>query len=555
MVNLLRCALANSLWFLSTLPEAGRYRRALVCCEAAQHDVLQEIVSKNADTEFGRRYGFAAIRSPGEYQAAVPLAEYGEFEPYITRIAAGEQGILTAETVLLLEPTSGSAAASKLIPYTKGLKRQFQLGLAPWIADLYRNFPSLITGQSYWSITPAARKPEQTSGGIPVGFEDDSDYLGGFKGWLVRSVQAVPLEVKLIGDMESFWYVTLLFLLRSRRLALVSVWNPTFLTILCDYLHQWWPGLADDIAAGTLTVPVPLEPSLAARLVMKNRPDAARAAEIRSAFSSNKDSARSYRALWPRLRLISCWCDAAAAGPAEELERLFPQAVIQAKGLLATEGFATLPLTGHAACLPALRSHFFEFLPQGGGEVLLLHQLQAGEIYALVITTAGGLYRYCLNDLVRVEGFHHGTPLLRFIGKADGISDHFGEKLHEEHVRRALRTAAERAALQPVFAMLALDEQNPPAYALYIETPESDDDRLRRLGELLDDLLGENCQYRYCRDLGQLSPLRVFRIETNGRESYLRHCSALGQRLGDVKPQALHRLSGWTKVFTGYMLS
>ncbi len=554
-MNLIRCAIANSLWFLSTLPEARRFHRSLVCCEAAQQSVLREILRKNADTEFGRRYGFAAIRSPGEYQAAVPLAEYADLEPYITRIAAGEQGILTAETVLLLEPTSGSSAASKLIPYTKGLKRQFQLGLAPWIADLYWNFPSLITGQSYWSITPAARKPEQTSGGIPVGFEDDSDYLGGFKGWLVRSVQAVPMEVKLIGDMESFWYVTLLFLLRSRRLALVSVWNPTFLTILCDYLHRWWSRLADDIAEGTLTAPVHLDSSLAARLVMKNRPDAARAAEIRSAFSSNADLARSHREIWPRLRLISCWCDAAAAGPAEELGRLFPQAVIQAKGLLATEGFATLPLTGHAAGLPALRSHFFEFLPQSGGEVRLLHQLQAGEIYSLVITTAGGLYRYRLNDLVRVEGFQHGTPLLRFIAKADGISDHFGEKLHEEHVRRALRTVIERAALQPVFAMLAFDEQSPPAYALYIEVPEPADERLQRLGEMLDDLLGENCQYRYCRDLGQLSPLRVFRIEKNGRESYLRRCNALGQKLGDVKPQTLHRLPGWTEVFSGHMLS
>lgn len=554
-MNLIRCALANSLWFLSTLPEARRFHRALVCCEAAQHDVLREILLKNAASEFGRRYGFAAIRSSGEYQAAVPLAEYGDFETYISRIAAGEQGVLTAETVLLLEPTSGSSAASKLIPYTKGLKRQFQLGLAPWIADLYRSFPAMITGQSYWSITPAARKPEQTSGGIPVGFEDDSDYLGGFKGWLVRSVQAVPLEVKLIGDMEGFWYVTLLFLLRSRRLALVSVWNPTFLTILCDYLHRWWPKLADDIAVGTLTTPVPLEPSLAARLVMKNRPDAARAAEIRSAFSDNNASSLIHRDLWPRLRLISCWCDAEAAGPAEELGRLFPQAVIQAKGLLATEGFATLPLTGHAACLPALRSHFFEFLPQGGGEVRLLHQVQDGETYSLVITTAGGLYRYRLNDLVLVEGYHHGTPLLRFIGKADCVSDHFGEKLHEEHVRRALRTAIERAAFQPIFAMLAFDEQNPPAYALYIEVPESDDERLRHLGKVLDDMLGENCQYRYCRDLGQLSSLRVFRIAKNGRESYLLRCNALGQRLGDVKQQVLHRHPGWTKVFSGRMLS
>jgi hypothetical protein len=547
-------SIANTLWFLSTLAEAHRFRRSLRCCEAAQQAVLLEILRQNAATEYGRRYGFAAIRSATEYQSAVPLADYTDFEPYIQRIASGEQGVLTTEPVLLLEPTSGSTSASKLIPYTDGLKRQFQQGIDPWIANLYRNFPSLLTGRSYWSVTPAARKPERTGGGIPVGFEDDSDYLGGFKGWLVRSVQAVPMEVKLIDDMESFWYVTILFLLRSRGLALVSVWNPTFLSILCEHLQRWWPQLADDVAAGTLTVPVPLESSLAARLGRRNRPDAARAAEIRSVFSNNTTPALIHGALWPRLRVISCWCDAAAAGPAEELAGLFPQAVIQGKGLLATEGFATLPLTGHDGCLPALRSHFFEFLPEGGGEARLLHQLQAGEVYSLVITTAGGLYRYRIHDLVRVEGFHLSTPLLRFVGKEDSVSDHFGEKLHEGHVCRAIRTATERAAVEPMFAMLALDEQLPPGYVLYIEAPNATDDQLRQAGAHLEDLLGENFHYRYCRDLGQLSRLRVFRIAENGREAYLRRCTELGQRLGDVKPRALHRHPGWNGAFSGRML-
>jgi hypothetical protein len=551
----IRCAIANTLWFLSTLPEARRFRRSLRCCEAVQQAVLLDILQTNAGTEYGRLHGFAAIRSARQYQAAVPLAGYGDFDPYIRRIAAGEQGVLTTEPVLLLEPTSGSSAASKLIPYTKGLKRQFQQGIEPWIADLYRRFPSLLMGQSYWSVTPAARTPERTSGGIPVGFDDDSDYLGGFKGWLVRSLQAAPMEVKLIGEMESFWYVTLLFLLRSRGLALVSVWNPTFLTILCEHLQRWWARLADDVAAGTLTTPLPLDPSLAAKLIRRNRPDPARADEIRSAFSPGNTPASVHAVLWPRLRVISCWCDAAAAGPAEELAGLFPQAAIQGKGLLATECFVTLPLTGHDAYLPALRSHFFEFLPEEGGEARLLHQLQAGEVYSLVITTAGGLYRYRLHDLVRVEGFHHATPLLRFVGKDDGISDHFGEKLHEEHVGRALRTATERTALQPAFAMLAFEKQCSSAYVLYIEAPEATDERLLRLGEILDELLGENYHYRYCRDLGQLSALRVFRIAENGRESYLRRCTALGQRLGDVKPRALHRLTGWTEVFSGQVVS
>lgn len=554
MIGLLRSAIANGLWFLSTLPEAWRFHRDLGRCEASQWAALRDILRRNADTEYGRLHGFAAIRTPREYQAAAPLADYRDFEPYIGRIAAGEPGILTADPVLLLEPTSGSAAASKLIPYTEGLKSQFQRGIAPWIADLYLAFPSLITGRSYWSITPAARKPERTGGGIPVGFEDDSEYLGGFKGWLVRSAQAVPPEVKLIRDMESFWYITLLFLLRSRRLTLVSVWNPTFLTILCDHLLRWWPQLADDVAAGTLTPPATLEPSLAERLGRLNRSDTARAVEIRQAFSGNASPGDVHRAIWPRLRLVSCWRDAAAAGPAEDLERLFPHAVVQGKGLLATECFATLPLTGLDGCLPAIRSHFFEFLPHDGGEARLLHQLEAGKTYSLAVTTAGGLYRYRLHDLVRVTGFHRGTPLLRFVGKADFISDRFGEKLHEEHVCQALRKAAQQTGLHPTFDMLAFDEQTPPAYVIYVEAPDAADDALARMGEAMDGLLGENYHYRYCRDLGQLAPLRVFRIAANGRESYLRRCTELGQRLGDVKPRAMHRNPEWSGVFSGRML-
>ena len=236
------------------------------------------------------------------------------------------------------------------------------------------------------------------------------------------------------------------------------------------------------------------------------------------------------------------------------MTRLFPQAVIQGKGLLATEGFVTLPLIGRESCLPALRSHFFEFLPDGKGEALLLHQLESGRSYSLVITTAGGLYRYRLQDMVMVEGFHNDVPLFRFAGKEECISDHYGEKLHEDHVRRSLQEATERAALQPLFAMLALDEQHPPAYALYIEAPKTNDLELRRVGEMLDDLLGMNCQYRYCRDLGQLAPVRVFRINNNGHESYLRRCNGLGLRLGDIKPTALHQRSDWTGVFPGSML-
>lgn len=546
---------ANRLWYLSTLREAAAFHRSLGSIAATQEGLLLEMLRRNRGTEFGRRSGFAALRSAREYQQAVPVAEYRDFEPYIARIGAGEQNILTAELVLLLEPTGGSGGGSKLIPYTAGLKRQFQRGIAPWIADLYRNFPELLGGESYWSVSPAARHGERTSGGVPVGFEDDSDYAGGVGRLLVRSLQAVPEGVKRIVEMEGFWYATLLFLLRSRQLTLVSVWNPTFLTILCGHLERWWPRLADDIAAGTLTPPVPLDPAIAGQLGQRNRPDPDRAREIRAACCRGGDQAARHRELWPRLRLISSWCDGAAGEQAQLLRRLFPLAELQGKGLLATEGFATFPLAGVDGCLPALRSHFLEFLPRDGGEALLLHQLEEGRSYSLLITTAGGLYRYRLHDLVRVAGFRSGVPLFRFVGKEEHISDRFGEKLHEGHVHGVLRRAAARSGLSPLFAMLAFEERPRSGYVFFVEEPAAADGRLAGLGAEIDELLRENFHYRYCRDLGQLAPVRVFRIARDGRETYLRACCSHGQRLGDVKPLALHRGSGWAEAFPGRMLS
>ena len=81
-----------------------------------------------------------------------------------------------------------------------------------------------------------ARK-SATAGGIPIGFEDDTFYLGGWRR-LAQAVMAVPSHVRFLSDMEAFRYATLLFLIRVRSLKLVSVWNPTFLSLLVERLPE-----------------------------------------------------------------------------------------------------------------------------------------------------------------------------------------------------------------------------------------------------------------------------------------------------------------------------
>jgi hypothetical protein len=567
-------ALANGLWYLSVLPASLAFHLARRNVAGTQQRLLMRLLRRNAGSEFGRRYGIAAIRSAAEYQARVPLSDYEDYRETIQRIGQGQPQLLTQEPVLLLEPSSGSTAATKYIPYTASLKAEFQRAIAPWLVDVFSHYPSLMLGQAYWSVSPVARRDAYTPAGIPIGFEEESEYFGRWQGRLIRALLAAPPALRLIEEMETFRYITLLFLLRSRSLRLISIWNPTFLTLLVRRLPEWQAQLAADIARGSISPPASLDPELRRHFDRLNRPDPGRAAEIRVIFQTEGDPAAWHARLWPALRLISCWTEAQAGPYAAELARLFPQAQVQGKGLLATEGVVSFPLAGHEGAILALRSHFFEFLPveapedrnlvslrnqvsaPGADRPLLAHELEPGGRYEVILTSGGGLYRYQLRDLVEVTGRLGDCPLLRFIGKAAHLSDHFGEKLNEYHVGQALTRLFEQRALQPTLAMLTCEEAaGQPAYILFIELDERiADGQLAGLVSELEMSLRENFHYRYCRDLGQLGPVRLFRIKAGGLESYLSVCQAHGQRAGDIKPTALHRRRGWLQAFEGKLI-
>jgi hypothetical protein len=545
----MNCVVANSLWLAGCIPDYTRFHRALRRVEEEQNAILRRLLASNADTEFGRRHGFSSIRSAREYQERVPLREYEDYQESIGQIAGGSANILTHDRVRVLEPTSGSSSQSKLIPYTDSLQREFQAGIRAWIADLLLHCPDLIAGRAYWAISPAATQAHHTRGNIRVGFEDDTSYLGGRQDRLVQAVMAVPSAVRLISNMEMFRYVTLLFLLRSRSLRLISVWNPTFLSLLVDHLPKCGEELARDLEKGTIRTGVQLPVGLREQM----QADARRANEVRTALRA-RTPAEMHGGLWPYLRLISCWADANAAGAADHLGRLFPQAAIQGKGLIATEGFVSFPLTGCDSAALAVRSHFLEFLPaDSAGQVdgdhpRLAHELDRSQQYSVVLSTGGGLYRYALHDLIEVSGHYYGCPMIRFLGREGYVSDWFGEKLNEARVSRLMSNAFKELAISPSFAMLACDtEQSSPGYVLYIDAIESDE-VLKEAAAKIEVGLQENFHYHYARQLGQLSSLRVFRAD-GAAEAYMGANIRNGQRAGDIKPLALDKRNGWARVF------
>ena len=80
-------------------------------------------------------------------------------------------------------------------------------------------------------------------------------------------------------------------------------------------------------------------------------------------------------------------------------------------------------------------------------------------------------------------------------------------------------------------------------YVLYIKSdimPKNIDEKLR-----------ENFHYDYCRKLGQLKELKIFKLTGNPKQEYINGCVEQGQRIGDIKSTALSLKDGWDEIFKG----
>lgn len=523
-------AVANLAWAASGWPDYQRFRRALRHPAETQQALLRRLVAGHANSAFGRAHDFPALRSYEDFARAVPLADYERLASWIDRIRCGELCALTSDPVQHLIPTSGSIAARKLIPFTAGLQADFNRALAPWIFDLFRRQPELASGSAYWSITPSVQTEGSVPSAVPIGFEDDSRYLGGVRRRLVDSVMAAPSALRLVSDVAEFRYLTLLCLLRRRDLRLISVWHPSFLTLLLDALPGHWEELLRDLHSGQCARAERWPQAV--RAALRLQPLRRRASELAHADPARPES------LWPGLKLISCWRDAHAEFGAQELRRRFPGTLIQPKGLLATEAFVSIPFAG---CHPvAVRSHFFEFIDESG-EVGLAHELRDGQRYDVVVTTSGGLWRYRLHDRVVVDGFLERTPSLRFIGKGNAVTDLCGEKLAEPFVAEAIREVSAALRLTPRFAMLAAEVSGGGSrYVLYWEGPPAPG-----LVAQMESALRRNPQYAWARDLGQLRELDLVIVAGKGYETFVVREMDHGRRMGEIKPVALSMRPDW----------
>lgn len=524
---------ATALW-----PRATAFARALEDPRKAQERALARLRTCVPALE--------RVRSLDDLRA-LPVRRYDDLMEDIERVAAGERARLSRSPLVRFERSGGSSGARKLIPMTKASLDEMNRALQPWLWSLYGTFAGVAgvagvaDGPAYWSISPLGLERQTTSAGIPIGSDDDAAYFPSALRALLSRVLAAPSALGQFTDVERCRYATLRVLLEREDLALLSVWSPTFLTLLWDALDRHLDRLLDDLARGTCSVDG--DHDVVRQLPLRALP--ARAASLRAQAARAPLTSHD---LWPRLALLSMWTDGAASSFVADARKRCPGVPVQGKGLLATEGVVSIPWPDAPAPVLAVRSHVLEFLDDKE-RAWHVHELEEGKSYDVVLTTGAGLVRYRLGDRIEVVGRAAATPCVRFVGRADSVSDLVGEKLAATFVGsllEQLRTADTR------FLMLAPSRRSSLRYRLYADDPRNDAE-LRVLGARLEEKLADSHPYRYARALGQLAPLEVVRVD-DGTRRYEAGCIRRGARAGDIKPTPLSLRDDWDDVFEGRAL-
>ena len=192
-------SIVNKLYFQPRRRELERYINK---GEEMQHEILQYLVKRGKDTEYGRKYLFSTINNYNDFAQNIPLNTYEELKGYIDRMRHGERNILWPGQVKWYAKSSGTTNdKSKFIPIThEGLQNVHYQGGKDVLAYYLNNNPNskLFSGKGL--ILGGSHSPNYNFSNSLVG--DLSAILIENINPLANLVRVPSKEVALLSDFE-----------------------------------------------------------------------------------------------------------------------------------------------------------------------------------------------------------------------------------------------------------------------------------------------------------------------------------------------------------------
>jgi hypothetical protein len=379
------------------LPRQRELERHNTEGEQLQQQVLSYLVEHAKNTEYGIQHDFSHISDYDSFRQRVPVNTYEELKGYIDRMRHGETDILWPGRTRWYAKSSGTTNdKSKFIPVTPdGLKGNHYGGGSDVVALYLQNNPQSRMFDGRGLILGGSHSPNYNLPGTLVG--DLSAILIENINPVVNLFRVPKKQTALLSDFE---------VKRDRiareamtrnvtNLSGVPSWMLSVLSRVMEltgkeHLEEVWPNLEVFFHGGVAFTPY--------------------REQYRQLITS------------PRMHYVETYN--------------------------ASEGFFSVQNdpTDPSMLLLLDRRVFYEFQEVGTDDIVPLTGVKVGKNYAMIISTACGLWRYMIGDTVR---FTSTNPYKIVIsGRTKSFINAFGEELIVDNAEQGLAYACQQTGAQ-----------------------------------------------------------------------------------------------------------
>ncbi len=408
--------------------------------------VLKRLLKKAQFTEFGQRYRFDDIllsRHAGKkFQEIVPVHDYNKiYEEWWQKTLDGVPDVTWPGKIKFYALSSGtSEAASKYIPVTRDMLRSNRVNYIRQMLTLigYEKLP----------------RNSVTKGFLMLG--GATDLQKGAAGWYAGDLSGILMKNK------PFWFQT--FYKPGGRIAAIKDWNQKLHEIV-EHAKEWDIGYI---------VGVPAWCQMCMEMVIEHY------------------KVKTIHDIWPNFGFFVH--GGVAFEPYKKgFEKLLGKPIVYIENYLSSEGFIGYKDREHAKGMKLILNNniFMEFVPfndenfDSDGKMvekpkaLMIHEVEEGKDYALLMSTNSGAWRYLIGDTVRFVDVERGEVVIT--GRTKHFLSLVGEHLSVDNMNKAVQLVSEELNICiPEFTVIGFPHENFFAHKWYVACDDAVDQNLLR---------------------------------------------------------------------------
>lgn len=361
-----------------------------------QEALLHKLIQKAKDTEYAKIFDYNTIDSKKEFKERVPLCTYEQLYSYIEQILQGKSNVLWPTPIKWFAKSSGTTNdRSKFIPVSaEALKEGHYKAGKDMLAIYLANYPQSQLSQGKSLAMAGSLYANNFCPGSDMKYGDVSAVI----------MQNLPFWAKWIS-------------------------TPNLETVLLENWEEKLEKLAQSTVNENITAITGIPTWI---FLLLNRVLAIK-------------QASSIKEVWPNLELFIH--GGVSFAPYRDLfKNILAPDMHYMEVYNASEGFFAIQDNPATRDLLLLVDHgiYYEFIPieeidNPSPRVVDLSEVQIGKIYALVITTNAGLWRYQIGDTIK---FTSTQPYrIQIAGRTKHFINTFGEELVIENAETAIAEA------------------------------------------------------------------------------------------------------------------